>query len=71
MQPYSLHTRDSHDLRARGVVCLEHGVENPLDKGELVGGISRSELGQRVRDAVDKREKACAAVVLRAGAADL
>ena len=38
----------------RGVVGLEHGVEDPLQEADLVGGVDGGELGQVVAGGVDQ-----------------
>lgn len=46
---------------------VEHGVEDALDEGDLVGGVDRRKLGQRVAGRVDEGVDALRDGVRRVG----
>jgi hypothetical protein len=48
-------------------VGVEHGVEDALDEGDLVGGVDRRKLGQRVAGRVDEGVDALRDGVRRVG----
>ena len=54
MQPHSLHGRNGHDFLARSVVGLEHGVKHALQETDLIGGVGRCELCDRIACRIDE-----------------